>query len=73
MKEAITTRNSFLIAGRAMQVTETDYGFEIAWNPDDPIECVFNDWTEEDFTRVIMSEAKKVLAGHTFEEGFLEK
>jgi len=56
-----------------MQVTETDYGFEIAWNPDDPIECVFNDWTEEDFTRVIMSEAKKVLAGHTFEEGFLEK
>ena len=56
-----------------MQVTETDYGFEITWNPDDPIESVLNDWTEEDFLRVVMAEAEKVLAGHTFEEGFLEK
>lgn len=56
-----------------MQVFETKDGFEITWDPNDPVECVFNNWTEEDFTRVIMAEAEKVLAGHTFEDGFLEK
>lgn len=56
-----------------MQVIETEHGFDITWDPDDPVEHVFNDWTEEDFKRVILEEAERVLAGHTFEEGFLEK
>ena len=56
-----------------MQVIETEDGFDISWDPDDPVECVFNEWTEEDFTRVIMAEAEKVLARHTFEQEFMEK
>lgn len=56
-----------------ISVKETEDGFEISWNPDDPLECVFNDWTEDDFRAAIFLHAEKVLAGRTFEEGFLEK
>lgn len=56
-----------------IQVKETKKGFEISWDPDDPIECMLNDWTEDEFRRVILEEAERVLAGHTFEEGFMAK
>jgi len=56
-----------------IQVTETETGFEISWDPEDPLECILNDWTEDDFRAAIFLQAEKVLAEHTFEEGFLEK
>lgn len=56
-----------------INVKETKDGFEISWDPDDPVESVFNDWTEDDFRAAIFLQVEKVLAGHTFEEGFLEK
>ena len=56
-----------------IQVTETKHGFEIAWDPGDPVEAGLNDWTEEDFIKVITEAANNVLAEHSFEEGFLEK
>lgn len=56
-----------------LSVNETEAGFEITWDPDDPIECMLNDWTEDEFRRVILEEAERVLAGHTFEEGFMAK
>ena len=38
-----------------MEVKEKEDGsFEITWDPDDLVESVFNDWTEEDFTNCIM-------------------
>ena len=66
-----------------MEVIETEDGFDISWDPDDPVECVFNDWTEEDFLQIILAEAEKVIAEHeiaqngsdenTFEQGFMAK
>jgi hypothetical protein len=43
---------------------QTDVGFEITWDPDDPTESVFNTWTEEDFIRVIIEEANRVIEEH---------
>ena len=38
-----------------MEVKEKEDGsFEITWDPDDPVESVFNTWSEEDFTKCIM-------------------
>ena len=66
-----------------IEVIETENGFSISWDPDDPIECVFNDWTEDDFTRVILARAEEVIAehenakkssdGNTFEQEFMAK
>lgn len=66
-----------------LQVKETQEGFEISWDPDDPLESVFNDWTEEDFLTVITNAARKVIAEHeiaqnssdvnTFEQELMEK
>lgn len=47
-----------------MDCKETEEGFEITWDPDDPIESVFNTWTEEDFIRVIMEAANSVIEEH---------
>jgi len=50
-----------------IEVKEKEDGsFEISWDPDDPVERVFNDWTEEDFTKCIMDACTKVL--ETIEE-----
>jgi predicted flavoprotein YhiN len=35
--------------------------FEITWDPDDPVESVFNTWSEEDFTNCIMDACRKVI------------
>lgn len=66
-----------------IEVVETEEGFEISWDPEDPIERAFNDWTEEDFRTVIVKAAEKVIAEHeitqngsgdnTFEQEFLAK
>ena len=45
-----------------MQVIETEDGFDISWDPNDPVERVMNDWTEEDFLQIILAEAEKVTS-----------
>jgi hypothetical protein len=45
---------------------ETDSGFTITWDPDDPVESIMNDWTEEDFINVIMKRAEEVIAEHEY-------
>lgn len=44
-----------------MKVTEHEdgKGFLIEWDANDPVESVFNEWSEEDFIKVIMEEANK--------------
>jgi hypothetical protein len=64
-----------------IEVRELDDGniLEISWDPDDPVESVFNDWTEENFLAVILKRAREVLAEHyvsgddSFEKEFLAK
>jgi hypothetical protein len=66
-----------------INVQETEEGFEISWDPDDPLEGMFNDWTEEDFLAMLRNAAEKVIAEHentqknsdsnTFEQEFMEK
>jgi hypothetical protein len=37
-----------------IKVTERGGGsFDIDWNPNDPVESIMNDWTEEDFIQII--------------------
>ena len=62
-----------------IEVVGTEYGFEISWDPNDPIDSVLSDWTEEQFIEILMSAANRVLARHdikeehNFEEGILAK
>jgi len=49
-----------------MNVTEQEDGvFTIEWDPDDPVEHVFNDWTEQDFIDHIMKYAQEVIDKHS--------
>lgn len=41
---------------------ETENGFTITWDPNDPVESIMNEWTEEDFINVIMKRAEEVIA-----------
>lgn len=50
-----------------IECKETDEGFQISWDPDDPLESVFNTWTEEDFIRVIMEECNRIIEQHNQE------
>jgi len=45
-----------------MKVTEHEdgKGFLIEWDANDPVESVFNEWSEEDFIKVIMEYAQGV-------------
>lgn len=46
-----------------MKVIENKDGtFTIEWDEKDPIESVFNDWTEEDFIQVITEAAERILS-----------
>jgi hypothetical protein len=48
-----------------IDVKENDDGsFTISWDPNDPVESVFNTWTEEDFTNAIMERCNEVLKNH---------
>jgi hypothetical protein len=40
---------------------EDDGSLTIEWDENDPIESVFNTWTEQDFIDAIMEKAKEVL------------
>jgi hypothetical protein len=43
-------------------VTENpDDSFTIGWDENDPAECVFNDWTEDDFIRCFTDHARFVI------------
>lgn len=55
-----------------IECKETEEGFEITWDPDDPIESAFNTWTEEDFIRVIMEHANKLIEEHNNETNQVE-
>lgn len=62
-----------------IEVVNTESGFEISWDPNDPVESVLSGWTEEQFIEILMAAANDVLARHdikeehSFEEGFLAK
>ena len=50
-----------------MKVTEEQDGsFTIDWDPNDPVESVFNTWTEEDFIQCIKDHAREVLGEETY-------
>lgn len=34
---------------------------EISWDPEDPIECGLNDYTEEDIIKLLLDKANEVL------------
>jgi hypothetical protein len=38
-----------------------DGSFTISWDENDPIESILNDWTEEDFIKVIIEHAEKTI------------
>ena len=40
---------------------EDDGSLTFEWDENDPIESVFNTWTEQDFIDAIMEKAKEVL------------
>lgn len=46
-----------------IEVTEEQDGtFTISWDENDPLESVFNTWTEQDFIKIITEAAEKVLS-----------
>lgn len=45
-----------------IEVKENEDGsLDISWDPDDPVESILNEWTEQDFIDAIMTRCKKVL------------
>jgi hypothetical protein len=47
--------------------SENDDGsFTLEWDENDPVESMMNDWTEEDFVRVITEAADRYLAAERF-------
>ena len=66
-----------------IEVVETEEGFEISWDPEDPIERGLNDLSEQEILQIILDQAEKVIAEHqiaqkgsdenTFEQEFLAK
>jgi hypothetical protein len=47
---------------------DNDSSFTIEWDENDPIESVFNDWTEEDFLTAIRERCKEVLGDEEYEK-----
>lgn len=43
-----------------------DGSFTISWDENDPLESILNTWTEEDFTKVIIDHANKVIEEHEY-------
>lgn len=37
-----------------------DNTFQISWDPNDPLESILNNWTEEDFIQAIMEDIKSI-------------
>ena len=45
-----------------IQVTERENGwFDISWDENDPLESMFNTWTQQDFIDCIMEGCKRTL------------
>ena len=45
-----------------IQVTENEDGsFTISWDETSPTESIFNTWTEDDFTKVIMEHLQSLV------------
>lgn len=45
-----------------INVTDNDDGtITLEWDENDPTECVFNDWTEDDFIRCFTYHARSVI------------
>lgn len=38
-----------------------DGSFTIEWDSEDPYESIFNDWTEEDFTQMLLEYCEEIL------------
>ena len=52
-----------------IEVTERENGwFDISWDENDPLESIFNTWTEQDFIDCIMEGCKRTLEGLSTEE-----
>ena len=53
-----------------IEVTDHNDGtFTISWDENDPLESVFNDWTEEDFLQMLTEQAEKILSQREYYEG----
>ena len=53
-----------------IEVTDHNDGtFTISWDENDPLESVFNDWTEEDFLQMLTDQAEKILSQREYYEG----
>ena len=42
-------------------VENEDGSLTLTWDPDDPVESMLNDWTEQDFIDCIMAKCDEVL------------
>lgn len=50
-----------------LKVTEIEDGvFQIEWDENHPVTSVFNNWTEQDFLRLIDERCKEVLGDEYF-------
>jgi hypothetical protein len=66
-----------------IEVIETEEGFEISWDPEDPIERGLNDLSEQELLQIILKEAERIISEHeiaqkssgenTFEQEFMAK
>jgi len=46
-----------------IEVTENDNGtFTISWDENDPLESVFNDWSEKDWIKMLKDAADEILS-----------
>ena len=53
-----------------IEVTENDNGtFTISWDENDPLESVFNDWTEKDWIKMLTDAADEILTKKEYYEG----
>jgi hypothetical protein len=56
-----------------IKVTEKDHYLTIEWDPDDPVERIFNYWSEEDFKKMITDACVKILENSKEEDDPLAK
>jgi len=40
---------------------EEDGSWTFDWDPNHPVTCVFNDWTEQDFSEMLISAAEETI------------
>jgi len=53
-----------------IEVTDHNDGtFTISWDENDPLESVFNDWTEKDWIKMLTDAADEILSKREYYEG----